>query len=281
MSEHTGPDDAARTVIEPRSTGAGLDLRELWRYRELLYFLIWRDVKVRYKQTLLGATWAVLQPLVTMVVFSIIFGGLVAVPSDGIPYPVFAFAGLVPWTFFAVGLGQAAGSLVESQNLLRKVYFPRPILPIAAALAGLVDVAIAFVALLAMMLVFRIVPGFEILAVIPLLGLALITVLGVGLWFAALNVRYRDVRYLVGFLLQAWLFVTPVAYPASLIDEPWRTIYGLNPMVGVVEGFRWALLSANTTPGPTVAISTGVALVVLATGLRYFRHTEGTFADVV
>ncbi len=282
MSAPPGPDLAtARTVIEPRRPGAGLDLRELWRYRELMYFLVWRDVKVRYKQTVLGATWAVLQPFVTMVVFSIIFGGLVEVPSDGIPYPIFAFAGLVPWTFFAVGLGQAAGSLVGSQSLLQKVYFPRPILPIAAALAGLVDVAIAFVALLGMMLVFRIVPGLEIVAVIPLLGLALITVLGAGLWFAALNVRYRDVRFVVGFLLQIWLFVTPVAYPASLLDEPWRTIYGLNPMVGVVEGFRWALLSTTTTPGPTVAVSTMVAVVVLVTGLRYFRRTEGTFADVV
>jgi lipopolysaccharide transport system permease protein len=273
--------DRHETEIRPAAGRVGFGLAELWRYRELLYFLVWRDVKVRYKQTVLGASWAILQPLVTMIVFSVVFGRLVQVPSDGLPYPVFAFAALVPWTFFSVGLALAANSLVNSQNLLKKVYFPRLVIPIAAVLAGLVDFALAFIVFIGLMLVFGIWLSPLAIAVIPLVGLALITCLGVGLWLSALNVRYRDIRHIVPFLVQVWLFATPIAYPASLIDEPWRTVYAVNPMVGVVEGFRWALLGTETAPGPLIAVSTVVAILVLVTGARYFRRSEGTFADVV
>ncbi len=275
---HPGP--VTHTVIEPRGR-ATLQLGEVWRYRELLYFLIWRDVKVRYKQTLLGASWAVLQPLAAMVVFTIVFGNLVAVPSDGLPYPVFAFAALVPWTYFSVGLAQASNSLVNSQNLLKKVYFPRLVIPLAAVLAGLVDFAVAMAVLLGLMLLFGVVPQLTALAVIPLLALACVTAFGVGLWLSALNVRYRDIRHILPFLIQVWLFATPIAYPSSLIDEPWRTVFALNPMVGVVEGFRWALLGADTAPGAMVLVSTTVAIAILVSGLYFFRHHEGTFADAV
>ena len=267
--------------IRPRRGRAPIDLPALWQYRELLYFLAWRDFKVRYRQTFLGAAWAVLQPLVTMVVFSVIFGRLAGIPSDGVPYPVFAFAALVPWTFFSTGVTQAANSLVGGQNLVKKVYFPRLVIPIAAVLTGVVDLAIAGVVLIGLMLGFGIVPGLSTVWVVPLAGLAFVTALGVGVWLAALNVRYRDVRYLVPFLLQIWLFATPVAYPSSLLDEPWRTLYALNPMVGVVEGTRWALLGTATAPGPLILVSSAVAVLLLVTGAAYFRRVEGTFADVV
>jgi lipopolysaccharide transport system permease protein len=267
--------------IRARRGRAPIDLAGLWQYRELLYFLTWRDLKVRYRQTFLGAAWAVIQPLVTMVVFSVIFGRLAGIPSDGVPYPVFAFAALVPWTFFATGVTQAANSLVGSQNLVKKVYFPRLVIPIAAVLTGVVDLAIAGVVLIVLMLAFGIVPGLGIVWIVPLVGLAFVTALGVGVWLAALNVRYRDVRYLVPFLLQVWLFATPIAYPSSLLDEPWRTVYALNPMVGVVEGTRWALLGTATAPGPLILVSGAVAVLLLVTGAAYFRHVEGTFADVV
>lgn len=267
--------------IRPRRGGASLDLDDVWRYRELLAFLVWRDLKVRYRQTVLGAVWAVLQPFVTMVVFSVVFGRLAGVPSDGVPYPVFAFAALVPWTFFSTGIAQSANSLVGSQSLIKRVYFPRLVIPIAAVAVGLVDLAIASVVLLGLMLAFGIVPSLTLLWAIPLLALAFVTSLGVGLWLSALNVRYRDIRYIVPFLVQVWLFATPVAYPASLVGEPWRTLYALNPMVGVVEGFRWALLGTDTAPGPLVVVSGLVAVVVLITGALYFRRAEGSFADVV
>ena len=263
------------TWIRP-SRGWGLpDLGELWRYRELIYFLIWRDVKVRYKQTALGAAWAVIQPLATMGVFSVFFGNLAGVPSDGVPYPLFALAALVPWTFFSQGLIQSSNSLVGSQNLVSKVYFPRLAIPLAAVLAGLVDFLVAFALLLAALAFYQIVPGGSEGRVIwlPLfLLLALVTSLGVGLWLSAWSVRYRDVRYLVPFLAQLWLLATPVAYPASLLSEPWRTVYGINPMAGVVEGFRWALLGTETGPGPLVLVSAGVALVLLVSGLAVFRR---------
>ena len=267
--------------IRARRGRAPIDLAGLWQYRELLYFLTWRDLKVRYRQTFLGAAWAVIQPLVTMVVFSVIFGRLAGIPSDGVPYPVFAFAALVPWTFFATGVTQAANSLVGSQNLVKKVYFPRLVIPIAAVLTGVVDLAIAGVVLIVLMLAFGIVPGLGIVWIVPLVALAFITSLGVGVWLAALNVRYRDVRYLVPFLLQVWLFATPIAYPSSLLDEPWRTLYGINPMVGVVEGFRWALLGSGPSPGPMLLVSTLAALFVLLGGSLYFRRMERTFADVI
>ena len=273
--------EIAVTRIRPSRGWVALGLRELWDYRELLWFLVWRDVKVRYKQTVLGAGWAILQPVATMVVFSLFFGRLAGVPSDGLPYPIFSFAALVPWTFFSQGLAQSANSLVGSQNLITKVYFPRLAIPIATVLAGLVDFALAFLVLLVMMLAYGIVPGPEVMALPPLLLLALITALGAGLWLSALNVQFRDVRYVVPFLTQLWLFLTPIAYPSSLLGEPWRTVYGLNPMAGVVEGFRWALLGTGEPPGAMLAASIVAALALLASGAFHFRRMEKTFADVV
>ena len=269
------------TRIRPSRGWVALGLRELWEYRELLWFLVWRDVKVRYKQTVLGAGWAILQPVATMVVFSLFFGRLAGMPSDGLPYPIFSFAALVPWTFFAQGLAQSANSLVGSHNLITKVYFPRLAIPISTVLAGLVDFALSFLVLLVMMFAYGIVPGPEVLALAPLLLLALVTALGAGLWLSALNVQFRDVRYIVPFLTQLWLFLTPIAYPSSLLGEPWRTVYGLNPMAGVVEGFRWALLGTGEPPGAMLAASVLAALALLASGALYFRRTERTFADVI
>ena len=269
------------TILRPTTGWRALDLSELWAYRELVYFLIWRDIKVRYKQTLLGASWAIIQPLATMAVFSLFFGRLASMPSDGVPYPLFSFAALVPWTFFSNGLAQSANSVVVSQNLVSKIYFPRLAIPIATVLAGAVDFALAFVVLLGLMAWYDVGVGPRVLWLLPLLALAFAAALGVGLWLAALNVRYRDVRYAVPFLTQLWLFATPIAYPSSLLDEPARTVYALNPMVGVVEGFRWALLDAGPAPGAMLLASSAAALVVLATGTLYFRRTEQTFADVV
>lgn len=267
--------------IEPTRGWAALRLAELWRHRELLLFLVWRDVKVRYKQTALGAAWAVLQPLLTMVVFTLFFGRLGRIPSDGVPYELFAFAALVPWNFFANGLQQSSQSVVAQSNLLKKVWFPRLAIPVSTILSGVVDFAIAFAVLLAMMLCYGVVPGAAALALLPLLLLALSTCLGAGLWLSALNVRYRDVRYVVPFLAQLWMFATPIAYPASLVPERWRPLLGLNPMAGVVEGFRWALLGTTAAPGPTIAVSALAAAAMLAGGALYFRRTERTFADVV
>jgi lipopolysaccharide transport system permease protein len=246
-----------------------------------LYFLVWRDVKVRYKQTVLGAAWAIIQPFFTMVVFSLFFGRLAQIPSDGIPYPIFSYAALVPWTFFANGLSQSSNSLVGSANLITKVYFPRLTIPIATVLSGLVDFVLAFIVLLGMMLYYGIVPTMNVVWLPLFLLLALVTSLGVGLWLSAMNVEFRDVRYVVPFLTQFWLFATPIAYPSSLLPEPWRALYGLNPMAGVVEGFRWALLGTQTAPGPLILVSTLAALVLLVSGAYYFRRMEKTFADVV
>jgi len=273
--------DQQITVIEPTAGRRALKPSELWAYRELLGFLTWRDLKVRYAQTFLGAVWAVLQPLLTMVVFSLFFGGLADVPSDGVPYPLFAYAALLPWTFFANALTGASNAMVANQSLITKVWFPRLILPVAPMLAGGVDFLLAFVILVGMMVWFGVVPTLAIVWLPLLVLLALITSLGIGLILAAANVRYRDVRYVVPFLVQLWLFATPVAYPASLIDGPWRTIYALNPMVGVVEGFRWALLGADTAPGPILAVSTLAALVALAVGVVSFSRAERRFADVI
>jgi lipopolysaccharide transport system permease protein len=267
--------------IAPSHGWVSLKLHELVEYRELLYFLVWRDVKVRYKQTALGAAWAIIQPFFTMVVFSLFFGKLAAVPSDGIPYPIFSYAALVPWTFFATGLTQASNSLVGSANLLRKVYFPRLTIPIATVLSGVVDFALAFLVLLGMMAFYGLAPTMNVLWLPFFLLLALVTALGVGLWLSAMNVQFRDVRYVVPFLTQFWLFVTPVAYPSSLLAEPWRTLYALNPMVGVVEGFRWALLDTDTQPGAMIVASSVTAVVLLVSGAFYFRRMERTFADVV
>jgi lipopolysaccharide transport system permease protein len=268
-------------TIEPSRGWVSLKLGELWEYRELLYFLIWRDVKVRYKQTVLGASWAIIQPFFTMVVFSVFFGRLAKIPSDGVPYPIFSYAALVPWTFFAYGLTSSSNSLVNSANLIKKVYFPRLALPISTALSGFVDFSIAFTVLLGMMLYYGIVPTLHVFWLPCFLLLALITSLGVGLWLSAINVKYRDVRHTVPFITQFWLFATPVIYPSSLLSEPWRTLYGLNPMVGVIEGFRWALLATDTAPGPIIAVSATATVLVFLGGLFYFRRMEKTFADVV
>lgn len=267
--------------IEPSQGWVSLKLRELWEYRELLYFLIWRDIKVRYKQTVLGAAWAIIQPFFTMVVFSLFFGKLAKVPSDGIPYPIFSYAALVPWTFFANGLSQASTAMVNQAHLIKKVYFPRLAIPIAKVLAGTVDFVLAFVVLLGMMLAYGVVPTVNVLWLPLLLLLALITSLGVALWLTAMNVQFRDVAYTVPFITQFWMFATPIAYPSSLLPEPWRTLYGLNPLAGVVEGFRWALLSTDTAPGPIIIVSSLVALALLVSGAFYFRRMEKTFADVV
>lgn len=273
--------EVPEVVIEPSRGWVSLGLTELWEYRELLYFLAWRDIKVRYKQTVLGAAWAILQPFFTMLIFSLFFGALARVPSDNVPYPIFAFAGLTPWTFFANGLMQASNSLVGSANLIKKVYFPRLVVPISVVLAGLPDLALAFVVLVGMMFYYGVSPDWIAMLWLPLfLLLALLTSLGTGLWLSALNVKYRDVRYVVTFLTQVWLFATPVAYPSSMLPEPWRTIYGINPMVGVIEGFRWVLLRTDTAPGLSLIISTCAALFILITGMFYFRRMEKTFADI-
>jgi len=273
--------DLSVTIIQPSQGWVSLKLHELWEYRELLYFLTWRDIKVRYKQTVLGAAWAIIQPFFTMVVFSLFFGKLAKMPSDGIPYPIFSYAALVPWTFFANGLNQSSNSLVGSANLIKKVYFPRLIVPISSLISGVVDFLLSFLVLLGMMLYFGILPTWNVVWLPLLLLLALAVALGVGLWLSAMNVRYRDVRYVVPFLIQIWLFATPIAYPSSLLSEPWRTLYGINPMVGVVEGFRWALLGTDTAPGPMIAVSSLIAMALLISGAFYFRRMEKTFADVV
>ena len=267
--------------IEPSSSWVSLKLGELWQYRELLYFLVWRDIKVRYKQTALGAAWAIIQPLFSMLIFSLFFGRLAKMPSDGIPYPLFSLAALVPWTFFANGLNQSSNSLVASANLLKKVYFPRLVIPIATVLAGILDFALSFVVLLGLMAFYGIAPTINLLWMPLFLLLALVTSLGVGLWMSALNVKYRDVRYIVPFVIQVWMFSTPIVYPSSLLPAPWRTVYGLNPMVGVVEGFRWALLGTNTAPGFMIAVSSTAAILILIGGAFYFRHMEKSFADIV
>ena len=267
--------------IAPPTGWVSLRLRELWQYRELVYFLTWRDIKVRYKQTALGAAWAIIQPFFTMVVFSLFFGRLARIPSDGVPYPIFTYAALVPWTFFANSLAQSADSLVGSANLIKKVFFPRLAIPISSVFSGVVDFTLAFIVLLFMMVFYGLVPTANILWLPALLLLALVTSLGVGLWLSALNVQYRDVRYVVPFIVQFWLFATPVAYPSSLLEEPWRTLYGLNPMAGVVEGFRWALLGSGEPPGPMIAVSAAAAVTVLLGGAYYFRRMETTFADRV
>lgn len=268
--------------LEPSKGWVSLKLDEVWEYRELLFFIVWRDIKVRYKQTVLGASWAIMQPLFTMVVFSLFFGELAQMPSDGIPYPIFSFAALVPWGFFAAGLGGASNSLVGSGGLIKKVYFPRLIIPIGTVFSGIVDFLIAFAVLICMMLAFGIIPTINVIFLPVFLLLAFITALGVGLWLSAMNVQFRDVRYTIGFISQLWLYATPIAYPSSLIESDLlRTLYGINPMVGVVEGFRWALLGVDTAPGPIFLVSFVAATLLLISGLYYFRRMEKTFADVV
>lgn len=267
--------------IRPSPGWVSLRLKDIWEYRELLYFLVWRDIKVRYKQTVLGVAWAILQPFMTMVVFSIFFGRLAKVPSDGIPYPVFAYCALIPWQLFGNALTASGNSLVANQQLLTKVYFPRLIIPISAVLAGLVDFGISFLVLIGMMFYYGIIPTVAVLTLPPLILLAIASALAVGFWLSALNVQYRDVHFTIPFLTQFWLFATPIAYPSSLVPESLRTIYALNPMVGVVEGFRWALLGKTDGIGPLVIVSALVVVILLFGGLAYFRRMEKTFADVV
>lgn len=287
MSEAIATADVSRSSgpylrIEPSRGWVSLKLHDLWQYRELLYFFVWRDIKVRYKQTVLGASWAIIQPLFTMAVFSLFFGKLGKLPSDGVPYPIFTYAALVPWSFFANGLAQSSNSLVENSNLIKKIYFPRLAIPVSTILSGVLDFLLAFLVLLGMMFFYGIKPTVNVLWLPAFLCLAVVTSLGVGLWISALNVQYRDFRYVVPFLTQFWLFATPVAYSSSLLQEPWqRTLYGLNPMVGVVTGFRWALLGTNSAPGPMAWVSALAATILLIGGAYYFRRMEKTFADVV
>jgi lipopolysaccharide transport system permease protein len=278
----TGVRGAGPAIVIERSRGwVGINWRELWEYRELLYFLTWRDVKVRYKQTALGAAWAILQPVLFMVVFSIFFGKLAGIPSEGVPYPIFAYCALLPWQLFAHALTGSGNSLVANQHLISKVYFPRLVIPVSAVLAGLIDFAISFLVLVGMMFYYEVVPTVAVLTLPFFLVLAVATALAVGVWLSALNVRYRDVRYTIPFLTQLWLFATPVAYPASLVPEPWRAVLGLNPMTGVVEGFRWALLGKAQAPRTILGISTIVVIALLVGGLYCFRRMEKTFADIV
>lgn len=283
-SQHVGDrtfSEAEYFVIEP-SRGVGrLRLGELWKYRELLYFLVWRDLKSRYKQTSLGVAWAVLQPFLTMVVFSVFFGRFAGVPSDGLPYPVFTFAALLPWQLFSYALTESGNSIVTNQELVTKVYFPRLLIPLSTVLAGVADFAIAFGVLLVLMAWYGIAPTAAVVFVPLLVILACATALAVGLWLAALNVRYRDVRYTLPFLTQFWLLATPIAYPISIVPEEWRVLYALNPMVGVVEGFRWALLGSGENAAGALAVSTVVVVVLLGGGLVYFRRMERSFADIV
>lgn len=266
--------------IAPLRGWLDLNLGEVWAYRELLYFFVWRDVKVRYSQTLIGAGWAVLQPLGTMVVFSLFFGVLAGIPSDGVPYPLFYYTALLPWTYFATAL-TAATLVLEQQRIVTKVYFPRLLLPIAAVLGGLVDFGVAFLLLVLLMLYYGLAPGLAALTLPLFLLLACLTAFGVGLWLSVLNARYRDVRYVVPFLVQFWMFLSPVAYPSSLVPRPWRWLYSLNPMAGVIEGFRWALTRSGDPPDAFLLISAGAVVVLVAGGLLYFRRMESAIADVL
>jgi len=268
-------------IISPSKGWAALHLAELKAYHELLYFLVWRNIKIRYKQTVLGAAWAIIQPFFTMVVFSIFFGRLAHISSGAVPYPIFAYAALVPWTFFANALTQASNSLLEHERMITKIYFPRLLLPMAAVISGLLDLLISFSILIGMMIWYHLIPTVNIWLVPFFVLMATLTALGVSLWLSALNVQYRDVRYVIPFLVQFWLFSTPIAYPSSLVPEKWQALYGLNPMAGVVEGFRWALLGNPPVSIQMILVSFIVVVIVLISGLYYFRKMEETFADVV
>lgn len=281
------------TIIEPPSGWQFIRLREIWQFRDLLYYLSWRDVKVRYKQTVLGVFWAILQPLMTMVVFSIFFGGFAEIPSDGIPYPIFSFTALVPWTFFSSGVTSVSNSLVGNSSMLKKIYFPRIIIPITQLFSALVDFMMAFAVLIFMIIVYSLLPSTaenpSLIQIDPVkliwlpvfLLMAFASALSIGLWLAALNVQFRDVRHSVGFIVRLWMFITPVIYPLSLVEERWQLIYSLNPMTSVIEGFRWSLLGQGTGPGPVMLVSAIVISALLISGLFYFNRMEKNFADVV
>jgi lipopolysaccharide transport system permease protein len=267
--------------ITPPARWWALPFGELWRYRELIYFFVWRDIKIRYKQTAIGAAWAILQPFLAMLVFTFFFGRLARIPSEDLPYPVFSYSGLLPWMYFAAALQSATNSIVENQRLITKVYFPRLALPLSAMLSGIVDFGISFLMFIAMMLYYHIRPGITLLWLPAFLLLAVLTALGVGLWLSALNAIYRDVRYVLPFLVQFWMFASPVVYPASLMPAKWRWLYGLNPMAGVIEGFRWSLTGRGDPPGHLLLVSCGVVLALVLTGAAYFQKMETTIADVV
>ncbi|HKN61276.1 MAG TPA: ABC transporter permease [Candidatus Acidoferrales bacterium] len=270
--------------ITPPSGWWAIPFRELWEYRELVYFFVWRDIKIRYKQTAIGAAWAVLQPFLTMLIFSLFFGALAHIPSQGLPYPIFYYSALLPWMYFAASLQNATNTIVENQRVITKVYFPRLALPISAVLSGLVDFAISFLMFVAMMAYYHIHPTLAVLWMPVFLLMAVLTALGMGLWLSALNAIYRDVRYVVPFLVQFWMFASPVVYPSSLVSArwpKWAWLYGLNPMVGVIDGFRWSITGHGDPPGRLVLISFGVVLVVLLSGLAYFQRMETTIVDVV
>ncbi len=267
--------------IRPSTGLAALRLRDLWIYRELVFFMIWRDIKVRYKQTLLGAAWAVIQPVLTMLVFNFVFGTVAKVPTEGIPYPIFSYTALLPWGLFTAALNNASRSLTANQNMVTKIYFPRLVLPLASVLGGLVDFVIAFLILIVLMVYYQVTPTAAIWTLPLFLALTVVTALGVALWLSAINVQYRDVNYVLPFLTQFWLFLTPVAYSAKVISERWQVVYSLNPMAGVVNGFRWALLGTDTGPNLNMAVSICIALIFLISGLFYFRSMERTFADTI
>ncbi len=268
--------------IKPSKGLAALNLRDLWIYRELIFFMVWRDVKVKYKQTLLGMAWAVIQPVMTMLVFSFLFGKVAKLPTEGIPYPVFAFAALLPWGLFVTALNQGSRSLVAHNNMVTKIYFPRLILPMSSVFAGLVDFAIAFVILVVLMFYYQVAPAWNLIWTLPLfLLLAIVTALGVALWLSAINVQYRDVNQALPFLTQFWLFATPVAYSASVISDKWQVVYSLNPMAGVVNGFRWALLGTGSGPDTALWVSVAISILIFISGLFYFRSMEKTFADTI
>jgi lipopolysaccharide transport system permease protein len=267
--------------IRPTRGWGGIPWRELWESRELLYFLTWRHIQVRYKQTILGVIWAILQPLLTMAVFTLFFGRLGGLPSDNLPYAIFTLAALVPWAFFANALTQTANSVIDNSQLITKIYFPRLLVPLATVLSGLVDFVLALLVLFGMQLAYGVMPTVRVLLLPAFVFLALAAALGVGLWLSAMNVQFRDVKYAVPFVTQLWLFATPVAYPSTMLPEPWRLLYAANPMVGVVEGFRWSLLGSQTAPGSLILVSSAVALVLLLSGVYYFRRMEKSFADVV
>jgi lipopolysaccharide transport system permease protein len=267
--------------IKPSTGLTALNLRDIWIYRELVFFMIWRDIKVRYKQTLLGAAWAVIQPVLTMLVFNFVFGTVAKVPTEGIPYPIFSYAALLPWGLFSAALNNASRSLTTNQNMVSKIYFPRLVLPLSSVLGGLVDFAIAFLILIVLMIYYRITPTTAIWTLPLFLVLTVVTALGVALWLSAINVQYRDVNYVLPFLTQFWLFLTPVAYSANVISAKWQFVYSLNPMAGVVNGFRWALLGTHTGPNMNMVVSICISLIFLVSGLFYFRSMERTFADTI
>ena len=268
-------------VIQPPRGLGSLDVAAVWEYRELLYFLVWRDVKVRYKQTFIGASWAIFQPAMTMAIFTVVFGNFAKIPSDGLPYAVFAYTALLPWTYFSTALSRSATGLVSNANLITKVYFPRVIVPLASVIAPAVDFLFAFLLLLGLMAWFGIVPTWGILVLPLFFLLAMITALAIGLWLAPLNARYRDVGHTIPFVTQFWMFASPVVYPVSLIPESWRLLYSLNPMVGVIEGFRWALLGKGDTDFSPMLVSVAVVLVLLIGGVVFFKRMERTLADVI